>query len=255
MGFGAQRKLLTRAAIGVSLCACFRSCGIFPQPLLHPNSRQKQLCSWYTDQMLARRIPRFLCWAGLLVAFAVLCSAQSNRVSMLRADGTWNLHGHIPLGVEALELEPAHRLVELMASAESPAFSGWKLTLNGQRPVLLDNSDREVRALPSSITFRVSASARTTFLDSNPTPFDSDQDPAQFLLGLHFSVEVFRGMQMRTVRPARQRLIGVPADEPSDARVYRVSFDLGDVRPEDRIVLLVTDASGKRLTKFHLEFL
>lgn len=174
---------------------------------------------------------------------------------MLRADGTWHLRGHIPLGVEALELEPAHRVVQLLASAESPAFAGWKLTLNGQRPVLLDSSDKEVRALPGTITFRVSASTRTTLMDSNPMPFNCAQDPAQFLLGLHFSVEVFRGMQMRTVHPARQRLIGVPADEPSDERIYRVSFDLGDVRPDDRIVLLVTDTSGTRLTKFHLEFL
>jgi hypothetical protein len=92
-------------------------------------------------------------------------------------------------------------------------------------------------------------------LDSSPIAFDCDQDPAQFLVGLHFRVEVFRGMQMRTLSPTRQWMIGVPADEPSDERIYRVSFDLGDVRPDDRIVLLVTDSSGARLIKFHLEFL
>lgn len=47
----------------------------------------------------------------------------------------------------------------------------------------------------------------------------------------------------------------VPADEASDERIYGTSFSLGDVRADDRIVLLVTDGKGTRLTKFHLEFL
>jgi hypothetical protein len=72
---------------------------------------------------------------------------------------------------------------------------------------------------------------------------------------MHFTAQIFRGMEMRTVNPTRQWMIGVPADESSDERIYRASFDLGDVRPDDRIVLLVTDASGARLSKFHLEFL
>ena len=50
-------------------------------------------------------------------------------------------------------------------------------------------------------------------------------------------------------------IIGVPESEASDERVYRSTFALEDVRPEDRIVLLVTDGNGARLTKFHLEFL
>jgi hypothetical protein len=34
-----------------------------------------------------------------------------------------------------------------------------------------------------------------------------------------------------------------------------VKFDLGDVKPEDRIVLVILDSKGQRLSKFHLEFL
>ena len=60
---------------------------------------------------------------------------------------------------------------------------------------------------------------------------------------------------MRQVMPIKAELIGIPADEPSEERIYRATFNLGDIRPDDRIVLLVTDGSGARLSKFHLEFL
>ena len=50
-------------------------------------------------------------------------------------------------------------------------------------------------------------------------------------------------------------MIGVPLDETSDERIYRSTFNLDGVRPDDRLVLLVTDGKGARLTKFHLEFL
>ena len=60
---------------------------------------------------------------------------------------------------------------------------------------------------------------------------------------------------MRQLEPVKTWIIGVPESEASDERVYRSTFALEDVRPEDRIVLLVTDGNGARLTKFHLEFL
>jgi hypothetical protein len=92
-------------------------------------------------------------------------------------------------------------------------------------------------------------------LDTDPIRFDCKQSVSDFLAGLRFSLQIFRGMEMRNVQPTRQWMIGVPADEPADERIYRVSFDLGDARPDDRIVLMVMDASGTRVTKFHLEFL
>jgi hypothetical protein len=62
-------------------------------------------------------------------------------------------------------------------------------------------------------------------------------------------------MQMRDVMPLKAEMIGIPADEPSEERIYRATFNVGDIRPDDRIVLLVTDGAGARLSKFHLEFL
>jgi hypothetical protein len=190
-----------------------------------------------------------------MLAVLAPCRGQSNRSIVLASNGGWHLHSRIPLGVEALLLEPSHRVIQMMASAEAPAFAGWTLRTMNNQPVLLDSSGKAVHALPRSVTFRITASARQRLANSDPMPLDCAKGVDDFLLDLHFTVQIFRGMQMRGVNPIRQWMIGVPADESFDERIYRASFDLGDVRPDDRIVLLVTDGSGTRLTKFHLEFL
>ena len=60
---------------------------------------------------------------------------------------------------------------------------------------------------------------------------------------------------MRELQPLKTKMIGMPADEESDERIYSSTFDFGELRPDDRIVLLITDSNGTRLSKFHLEFL
>lgn len=202
------------------------------------------------------RVLKLLSIALLALASAMLPSnAQLNRSMVLDPGGAWHLRSRIPLGTEALLLQPSHRVVEMLASAEAPAFAGWTLRVQDKQPVLLDSAGHPVRLLPRVMTFRVTVSARDNFANSEPMPFDCAKNVEEFLLDMHFSVQIFRGMEMRSVKPTRQSMIGVPADESSDERIYRVSFDLGEVRPDERIVLLVTDASGARLTKFHLEFL
>lgn len=171
------------------------------------------------------------------------------------AGGTWHLHSRVPLGSDALVLEPSHRVVQMLATAEAPEFEGWILTDNHNKPALLDVAGKPVRALPRSLTFRVTVGNRDKFADVNPMPIDYNKGFNDFLLDLHFKLQIFRGMNMREVEPSRAWMIGVPADEPSNERIYRARFNVGEVRPDDRIVLLVTDSSGRRLTKFHLEFL
>lgn len=182
------------------------------------------------------------------------CRGQSNRAVEL-ASGTWHIHSHIPLGADLLLLQPANKMVEMLASAEAPAFAGWTVQVRNKQPVLLDSAGHHVQALPNSITFRVTVSTHNKLANPDPMRFDCAKSLDDFLLDLHFRAQVFRGMEMRTVAPTRQWLIGVPADESADERIYRVSFNLGNVRPDDRVVLLVTDGSGARITKFHLEFL
>lgn len=191
---------------------------------------------------------------SIAVALTPVC-AQSNRAMLLLGGGTWHLHSHIPLGNDALLLEPAHHAVELLASAECAQFEGWSLAAENNKPVLLDAAGKSVKELPSSMTFRVTviSGAKTDY--ENPMPVDYSQDPDHFLLDIHFKVQIFRGMAMREIQPVRTWMIGVPATESSAERIYRTRFDWGKVLPDDRIVLLVTDGTGTRLTKFHLEFL
>ena len=191
--------------------------------------------------------------AFLLAASMVI--AQSDHTVMLMAGGTWHLHNRIPLGSEALVLQPSHRAIQVLATAEAPQFEGWKLEGRGGNPALIDVSGKPVRELPRTITFRVTLSARDKIFDPNPLPVKSEKSLNDFLLDIHFQLQVFRGMEMREIRPVAARIIGIPADEPSEERIYRVSFDVGITKPDERIVLLITDGSGNRISKFHLEFL
>jgi hypothetical protein len=201
------------------------------------------------------RIP--VVFLGIVVALmpaANVVGQASNRAAS-RSSQAWHLHSRVPLGSDTLRLNPSHQIVSILALAESPQFEGWSLALNRQKPALLDVSGKPVQALPRLVTFRVTAGTRDKVMDGDPLPLDVSQDLNSFLLGLHFEAEVFRGMAMRRLQPVSASMIGVPATESSDERIYRVKFDFGNVRPDDRIVLIVNDASGQRLTKFHLEFL
>ena len=194
----------------------------------------------------------------LFVSLILVCplAAQSNHAATLGMDGgSWHLHSRVPLGFDALLLLPSRLSVQILASAEAREFEGWTLLQRENKLALLDAADRPVQRLPKSITFRVTAGTRDKFLDPNPMPFDCTKELNDFLLDMHFQMQIFHGMQMRQLAPMKTWMIGVPADEPSDERVYRSTFNLEDVRPDDRIVLLITDGNGNRLTKFHLEFL
>ena len=199
--------------------------------------------------------PSFATVLVLLLLWISPLGAQSNHTSSQLMAGTWHLHSRVPLGYDSLLLNPARLGVQILASVEAPEFEGWTLTERHNKLVLLDASERPVRLLPKSITFRVTVGTRDKFVDSNPMPIDYTKPLNDFLLDMHFQLQVFRGIEMRRLEPVKTRMIGVPADEASDERVYRSTFNLEDVRPDDRIVLLLTDGNGKRLTKFHLEFL
>jgi hypothetical protein len=202
-----------------------------------------------------RRHPSLTIVLCVATAFLPL-AAQSNRAMLLSAGGVWHLHAHIPLGSDALLLEPAHHTIQMLASVECPQFEGWSLASRNDEPILLDAAGKAVKQLPQSVVFRVTVLKGAAKSNSeNPIPLEYSNPTNQLLLDVHFRVQIFRGMRMLEIAPKRTWLIGVPASEDSDERIYRTSFDWGDVRPDDRIVLLVTDGEGTRLTKFHLEFL
>ena len=175
---------------------------------------------------------------------AVPLLSQSDHAAVLAASGGWRLTSRIPLGIDTVMLRPAHRVIQMLASAESPEFSGWTLSAHDNQAVLLDRNGQPVQTLPRSLTFRVTADAQDSLIDQNPMPIDYAGSVNNFLLDMHFSLQIFRGMEMKTLKPKRAWLIGVPADEPSDERIYRATFDVGDLKPDDRVVLLITDGNS-----------
>ena len=237
---------------------CWPELQHLPELRLTSNRTEKQPCfpehyPMFQSRQSIRR-PGLLLFAAMFLA-ASLLTAQSDHTAMITAGGTWHLHKRIPLGSEALLVEPAHRPVQILATAEAPEFEGWQLESRHNNAVLLDVAGKPVTELPRVINFRVTVSARDKVLDSNPLPVKTTKDLNHFLLDIHFRLQVFRGMEMRELVPVATKVIGIPADELSDERIYRASFDVGSVRPDDRIVLLITDGAGNRISKFHLEFL
>src|SRR3954466_14485141 len=80
-------------------------------------------------------------------------------------------------------------------------------------------------------------------------------DLNSFLLGMHFRLKVHRGLKVSVIKPENVHLIGVPADQPFEERVYKVAFDTNDLPLDARLVLEVTGPDGEKLSRFHLEVL
>jgi hypothetical protein len=168
----------------------------------------------------------------------------------------YDFHSVVPLGADALRLQPAKRIVYLLASAESPGFEGIRRHEQDGKVEVTGPNGEPVSHYPEAIDFRVTASAKKgKLMDTELEPFSVDgaEDVNQYLLGLKFRLKIFHGIEMRLLEPDAVKLIGVPSDVPYEERIYRVSFNLGQVPAQDRLVLEVLDPSGTRVSKFHLE--
>jgi hypothetical protein len=190
----------------------------------------------------ARSLPRFLAFA-ILVAHVAF--AYSGKAPVFSAS--------LPLGTEAIVLQPSRSVVFVMASAQSPAFAGLRLVTDERKVRFQDADGQALRGFPPHVDFRITASMRARHvLGYEPFPITTDSAADTYLRGLTFRLKVFRWLEMRVLKPLSARMIGVPADVPFDERTYRVSFELPDVSIEDRIVLEVLAPDGQRLARFHL---
>ncbi len=163
-------------------------------------------------------------------------------------------HALVPLGVEGFTLGSSGRKFYVMALAEHPSFEGLHQVHVDSHRVLLDSLQRQVNYFPRKLTFRVTATTWADKLaDVDMTPLEIQSDTNAFLLGLRFRLKIFRGLKARTVAADTVKLIGMPADVTYDERIYQVTFDVGAVPVEDRVVLEVLSPDGDRLCKFHLD--
>jgi hypothetical protein len=191
---------------------------------------------------------------GVVLLLAAAGAASGPAKSPPTAWG-YDFHAVVPLGHDTLRLEPAKKVVCLLASAEAIGFEGLQRREDNGRVLVTSANGEPVKHYPEVIDFRVTASARKKKLaesDEAPYPVHAEQPVNDYLLGLKFRLVIFHGLEARVLEPAAVKLIGVPADVPYDERVYRVSFNVGKVAVEDRMVLEVLDPDGNRVSKFPL---
>jgi hypothetical protein len=155
----------------------------------------------------------------------------------------------VPLGSDAFLLKPAKQLVYVVASAGSVALEGVQRMGRDNHALLQTSSGEPLRAYPDYIDFVVRASlVKKLFTDFPPHQVDTELEPADYLSQLRFQVRIYRGLHVTALRPAA---ISVESSD-ATSRTYRVSFAMRNVPIEDRVVLEVLDAGGRRLTKFYM---
>ena len=173
------------------------------------------------------------------------------------------VHSVVPLGVEAIILQPAKTRIALLATAECPGLEGvrrvfWQPQDEGDGGVsgkVYGKDGKPMAYFPRRISFRVTATAREKLIELDPFDINSDMDLNQYLLGLTFKLRAYHGINVRDFAATKIQLLGPPAKVPYDARSYRVHFNLDKVNIEDRLVLELWSPDGQRLAKFHLELL
>ena len=172
-------------------------------------------------------------------------------------------HSVVPLGVEAIVLQPAKTRIALLATAECPGLEGvrrvfWQPQESGDGGVsgkVYGKDGKQMTYFPRRISFRVTATAREKLIELDPFDVESNMDLNQYLLGLTFKLRAYHGIDVRNLTATKVQLLGPPAKVPYDARSFRVAFNLDKVSIEDRLVLELWSPDGQRLAKFHLELL
>jgi len=190
---------------------------------------------------------------ALLEAPAGASGGKSAQSSSIRE---FDFHSVLPLGSDIFALEGQKGLVTVMATAVTPELNGWRRVGVGQQRFVLTPEGRQARHYPRDVQFRVTVSAmRDAAGEYDPLIVKSDQPLNEYLLGMRFQMRIFHGLEMQVVPAAEVQVIGVPADVPSNERIYRVGFKLPVAPVEDRMVLEVLSPEGQRLSRFHFELL
>ncbi len=200
---------------------------------------------------------RFAAIAVALLAISLSGPAQDYTSS------EFVFHSVVPLGVEAIVLQPAKTRIALLATAECPGLEGvrrvfWQPQDSSEGGVggkVFSKDGKRMTYFPRHISFRVTATAREKLIELEPFDVNSSMNLNQYLLGLTFKLRAYHGINTRDLTATKVQLLGPPAKVPYDARSYRVVFNLDKVSVEDRLVLELWSPDGQRLAKFHLELL
>jgi hypothetical protein len=160
------------------------------------------------------------------------------------------LHAATPAGYSVIQLNPSGAHLSLLALVECPEIEGAQHVSGGLNATILSADGVPLKHFPRDFSFRITATLRKTVLDPPESTIVTGEDPRQFLLKLGFRLKIYDGLDMREVKPKTVTLIGVPADIASDERVFRLTFDVGELPLSDRLVLEALSPQGENLTHF-----
>jgi hypothetical protein len=183
--------------------------------------------------------------AMIVLAYPVLLPA--GRVGF-RADP--GFHATMPAGTFVVQLKPSGATVSLMGLIECPEIEGAQHVSEGLRSKVVTPAGVALRQFPRHFSFRITASLRKLLIDAPDHILTTSDDPQSFLLKLGFRLKVYDGLDVHEVAPDSVTLIGVPAEIAYDERVFRVSFDVGQIPVTDRVILEVTSPEGEDVTHF-----
>jgi hypothetical protein len=210
---------------------------------------------WVYHGMRSMSYPRMIrCLAIILFSLATSLSLLAQVPGSDNPDRVFWMTTPLPLGANQITLKPSGKKLLLLGCIEDHRFNRLEVSRVQRSPFVIDAAGRVWRNYPKQVTFRVTATAiAPPLLSVDSYTVNESGDMNSFLLGLHFRLKSFHGLDMTELRPSSVKLIGVPADIPYDERVYRVSFDTGEFPVDDRLVMEVLSPKGQLLTRFHLE--
>jgi hypothetical protein len=160
------------------------------------------------------------------------------------------MHSNMPAGYEVVFLKPSRTTLALMGLIECPELEGAQRVSVGTRGKLVSADGQPIRKFPPRFSFRITASLRKVFVDGAVSSMDIPDEPHELLLKLKFRIRAYNGLEVQEIVPESIEMIGVPADVPSDERVYRVNLNNVSLPITDRLVVEILSPQGEVLTHF-----
>jgi hypothetical protein len=192
------------------------------------------------------RVPRIALSSFLLL---MSCFGLMAAVPGQPRDGS-AMHSNMPAGYEVVFLKPSRTSLALMGLIECPELEGAQRVSVGIRGRLVSADGEPIKRFPQRFSFRITASLRKVVLDGAIASIDVPDEPHELLLKLKFRVRAYNGLEVQEIFPESIEMIGVPADVPSDERVYRVNLNNVSLPITDRLVVEILSPQGQVLTHF-----
>lgn len=183
-----------------------------------------------------------------LISIISGCSLMAAAGTLLKSGP--GLHSAMPAGYEVVALKPSNVNLSLMGLIECPELEGAQHVADGLKSRVVAADGVRIQKFPHHFSFRITASLRKIVLDPPLNVVNVTDDPDSLLLKLKFRIKAYHGLEMREIAPESVEMIGIPADVPSDERIYRVGVNIGDVPVTDRVVIEVISPEGELLTHF-----